>query len=89
MLGPNWSVPLPQVIQKGAYELEVLLYPSTFNVYGPHRHIDGDRYLTSPDQYKGVKNFADRPDAPEQTKAEGSHFVKWGIAGEVRLGRLK
>ncbi|OAS17029.1 hypothetical protein [Paenibacillus oryzisoli] len=83
--GPNWSVPLPQVIRKGAYVMEVLLYPSTFNVYGPHRHIDGDRYLTSPDQYKGVKNFADRPDAPEQTKVDGAHFVKWGIAGEVRL----
>lgn len=83
--GPNWSVPLPQGIQAGAYELEVLLYPSTFNVYGPHRHVDGDRYLTSPDQFKGVKNFADRPDAPEQTKVDYAHFVKWGISGDVRL----
>ncbi|MDR6553733.1 hypothetical protein [Paenibacillus qinlingensis] len=83
--GPNWSVPLPKAMKEGSYELEVLLYPSTFNVYGPHHHVDGDRYLTSPDQYKGVKNFADRPDAPEQTKVNGSHFVKWGIAGEIRL----
>jgi hypothetical protein len=83
--GPSWSVPLPQAGKEGSYELEVMLYPSTFNVYGPHRHVDGDRYLTSPDQYKGVKNFADHPDAPEQTKVDYAHFVKWGISGDVRI----
>jgi hypothetical protein len=83
--GPHWSVPLPHALKGGSYEVEVLLYPSTFNVYGPHRHLDGDRYLTSPDQYKGIKNFADRPDAPEQTKVDYVHFVKWGISGDIRL----
>ncbi|WNR43680.1 hypothetical protein [Paenibacillus roseipurpureus] len=82
---PRWSVPLPTGIQEGTHELEVLLYPSTYNQYGPHRHVDGDRYLTSPDQYAGVKNFADRPDAPEQTKVDHYHFVKWGISGDVRV----
>ncbi|CAH1225751.1 hypothetical protein PAECIP111891_05859 [Paenibacillus allorhizoplanae] len=83
--GPDWSVPLPQSLLEGSYELEVLLYPSTFNMYGPHHHLDGDRYLTSPDQYKGIKNFADRPDAPEQTRVSCAHFVKWGISGDVQL----
>lgn len=83
--GPHWSVALPQSLQEGSYELEVLLYPSTFNMYGPHHHVDGDRYLTSPDQYKGIKNFADRPDAPEETLVSGTHFVKWGISGDVQL----
>ncbi|WP_373229289.1 hypothetical protein [Cohnella sp.] len=83
--GPDWKLPLPSEMSAGTYKLELLLYPSTFNVYGPHRHVDGDRYLTSPDQYRGVKNFADRPDAPEQTLGKYSHFVKWGIAGDVEL----
>lgn len=82
--GPSWNV----IIGKraaGNYKLTVELVPSTFNVYGPHRHIDGDRYLTSPDQYKGLKNFADRADAPEQTLVRQWHFVKWGIQGEAVL----
>ncbi|MDQ0890735.1 hypothetical protein QFZ81_005823 [Paenibacillus sp. V4I9] len=83
--GPDFQVPIPKGLTAGSYELKVNLYPSTFNMYGPHRHIDGDRYLTSPDQYKGIKNFADRADAPELTKVIESHFVKWGISGDVRL----
>ncbi|MDQ0873347.1 hypothetical protein QFZ77_002006 [Paenibacillus sp. V4I3] len=83
--GPDFQVPIPKGLAAGSYELKVNLYPSTFNMYGPHRHIDGDRYLTSPDQYKGIKNFADRADAPELTKVIESHFVKWGISGDVRL----
>lgn len=83
--GPDFQVPIPKGLAADSYELKVNLYPSTFNMYGPHRHIDGDRYLTSPDQYKGIKNFADRADAPELTKVIESHFVKWGISGDVRL----
>ncbi|WP_147423871.1 hypothetical protein [Cohnella endophytica] len=79
--GPEWSVQLPSDFVSGEYELSVTLYPSTFNKFGPHRHVDGDRYLTSPAQYAGTKNFADRPDAPEQTLGDEWHFVKWGIGG--------
>lgn len=82
--GPNWSVRLGAQ-PEGSYALTVALYPSTYNVYGPHTHIDGDRYITSPGQYEGVKNFADREDAPEQTIGTDWHFVKWGIHGAVRL----
>ncbi|AJY76886.1 hypothetical protein [Paenibacillus beijingensis] len=83
--GPDWTVPCPSDISAGMLDLELTLYPSTFNVYGPHRHIDGDRYLTSPDQYNGIKNFADRPDAPDCTRGTQWHFVKWGITGDIQL----
>jgi len=82
--GPSWSVNIG-MREPGNYKLTVDLVPSTFNVYGPHRHIDGDRYLTSPDQYKGVKNFADHADSPDQTLVNQWHFVKWGIEGEAVL----
>jgi hypothetical protein len=82
--GPDWTVATGSLTE-GRRKLEVELYPSTYNVYGPHCHIDGDRSLTSPGQYQGVKNFADRIDAPELTKGKHWNFVKWGIQGEVRL----
>lgn len=82
--GPDWSVDIGS-LPKGRHELTVALYPSTYNAYGPHRHVDGDRHLTSPDQYKGVKNFADSVSAPEHTLGKHWHFVKWGLCGEVRL----
>lgn len=82
---PLWTVNLPKDLAAGSYELEVALYPSTFNVYGPHHHYEGDRYLTSPDQYVGIKNFADHLGAPEQTKVQHAHFVKWGSLGMFSL----
>ncbi|HZG84105.1 glycosyl hydrolase [Paenibacillus sp.] len=85
--GPTWSVALPNGLAAGAHELRVELIPSTFNTFGPHRHIDGDRHLTSPAQYEGVKNFADRPDAPERTHGDFWHFVRFGIAGDVTIER--
>jgi hypothetical protein len=83
--GPEWTVDLPDGLKAGEHEVAVRLVPSTYNVYGPHRHLDGDRHLVSPDQYRGVKNFADRPEAPACTLGDRWHFVKWGIAGNVRL----
>lgn len=85
--GPNWYMNLPEGLTRGKHELAVQLIPSTFNMFGPHRHVDGDRHLTSPDQYKGVKNFADSPDAPEHTLGKAFHFVKFGLSGEMKLLR--
>ncbi|MBN2983172.1 hypothetical protein [Cohnella algarum] len=86
--GPEWTVGLPEGLPPGEHEIAVDLYPSTFNVYGPHRHIDGDRHLTSPAQYAGEKNFADRPDAPERTLGKDWHFAKWELTGPVRIVSL-
>ena len=54
-------------LPEGFHPVTLRLIPSTFNTYGPHHHHQGDRHITSPDQYIGKKNFADAPDAPEYT----------------------
>lgn len=66
-------------LSPGLHRIDADLYPSTFNTYGPHHHIDGDRHLTSPFQFSGRKCFADRADAPEYTLVPEWHFVKFGI----------
>ncbi len=83
--GPDWTIRIPFELGAGSHDLLIALYPSTFNAYGPHRHVDGDRHLISPDQYRGVKNFADHPVAPDVTLGEQWHFVRWGIEGDVTL----
>lgn len=75
--GPDWTL---TGIEPGIHTVDVTLYPSTFNAYGPQHHIDGDRYLTSPGQYMGKKCFADSADAPENTLLPQWHFVKFGIS---------
>ncbi len=80
---PDWAVTLTKDLQEGEHLVTVQLIPSTYNVFGPHRHIDGDRHLTSPDQYKGIKNFADRQDAPENTLGDDWHFVRCGMKGKL------
>ncbi|MFC4101471.1 hypothetical protein [Paenibacillus xanthanilyticus] len=82
--GPEWTVDLPEDAT-GEIEIEAMLYPSTYNRYGPHRHIDGDRHLVSPDQFKGIHNFADRPDAPACTLGAQWHAVKWEWDGHIEL----
>lgn len=81
--GPDWSFVLPQGLAGGEHELSVHIVPSTFNAYGPHRYFEGDRHLTSPFQYAGIKSFADSPNAPEMTLDNLWHFVKWGVKGDV------
>lgn len=68
-------------------KLRAELYPSTFNAYGPHHHVDGDRHLVSPDQYNGKKNFADSSDAPEYTRVHGWSFVPLSLQTGVVFSR--
>ena len=76
--GPEWV--LDTGLPEGIYDVELELIPSTFNTYGPHHHRDGDRPLISPDQYSGIKNFADHPEAPSCTLISEWYLVKWGIS---------
>lgn len=66
-------------IAPGRHLVRIALYPSTFNVYGPRSHMDGDRHLTSPFQYSGEKSFADYADATRCTLSDWKHFRKFGI----------
>jgi hypothetical protein len=71
--GPAWRVALPDDAT-GPHVLTIELIPSTFNFFGPHHHVDGDRHIVSPDQFTGKKNFADRADAPADTRVPEYHF---------------
>jgi hypothetical protein len=84
--GPDWSWLLPPEVVGKACDLLLKLVPSTFNLHGPHHHIDGDRHVVSPGQFEYVRNFADRPDAPECTRVPEWHFRPFGIDTEVFFG---
>ena len=81
--GPEWV--LDTGLPEGIYDVEIELIPSTFNTYGPHHYWEGDRHLISPDQYRGKKNFADRPDAPVHTLIPEWHLIKWGLKNKVTV----
>ncbi|ROR23433.1 hypothetical protein EDD66_11440 [Mobilisporobacter senegalensis] len=77
----DWSIPLE--IIPGQHVLEVTCYPSTYNTYGPHHYLGGDYKVISPDQYKGVKNFADPSHFPTKTLSDNYSFVRFGIEKDL------
>lgn len=81
--GPDWRVTLPEPVTAGRHTIEVRLMPSTFNFFGPHHHVDGDRHVVSPVQYQYLKNFADRADAPDCTRVRAWHFKPFGLGGKL------
>lgn len=83
--GPNWSLELPADTNIGKHDVTVELYSNTYNVFGPHHYIDGDRHVISPAQYEGVKNFADREDAPENTHHNLWTFKSFSIGDLIEL----
>lgn len=85
--GPHWLVTMPCPLQFQPHILRLELIPSTYNFYGPHRHIDGDRHVISPDQFLGKKNFADRPGAPEFTLGKSWHFRRVQLPTGLAIGR--
>lgn len=85
--GPDWAVPLPVALAPGPHRLVLHLVPSTFNRYGPHHHLEGDRHVVSCDQFTGRKNFADRPEAPEYTHDRTWRFRPVQAPGRVNLVR--
>lgn len=84
--GPDWSVAC--ALGAGRHRIEVSLVPSTFNRYGPHRHCAGDPHVVSPAQFAYKKNFADHPDAPEDTRVEGWNFKPLHIGPNLMLASL-
>lgn len=81
--GPHWTIQLPAALAAGSHNIRVHLIPSTFNHYGPHHHVGGDRPIVSPDQYRYVRNFADDPNAPDNTRVGAWHFKRFGIGNSI------
>jgi len=65
--GPDWQVDVPPHLVRRKISVTVDFYPSTFNHFGPHHYFRGDAHIISPDQFIGVRNFADPPAAPSMT----------------------
>jgi hypothetical protein len=85
MWGADWTIVLPENLASGQHSIEVEIIPSTFNFFGPHHHVDGDLQVVSPGQYDYVKNFADRADAPENTRIAEWNFKPFGIGSAVEF----
>jgi hypothetical protein len=81
--GPDFAITLAKPLDAGEHVIEVKLVPSTFNLYGPHHHIDGDIHIVSPTQYDYCKNFADRPDAPANTRVAQWHVKPFGLPAAI------
>lgn len=75
----------PLELAAGEHVLEVRLYNSGYNVFGPHHHYLGDVGLVTPAQYAGERNFADPEHAPDHTRVESWHFLRWGLGEDVAL----
>jgi len=61
-------------LPRGKHRLEIRLLPNSFNGFGPHHYYGGDWHVVSPDQIRGIRNFADAADAPARTHVAAWHF---------------
>lgn len=83
--GDVLTLGLDENLSQGNHRIELELVPNTFNFFGPHHHIDGDIKVVSPAQFDYVKNFADRRDAPENTRAKFWNFRSFGVGKEIKV----
>jgi hypothetical protein len=72
--GPHWEVVCPTPLPAGIHRVTLRLMISSFNTFGPHHHYAGDPLVTSPEQFRGRRNFADPIDAPACTNVTGWHL---------------
>ncbi len=70
-------------VSKGDTKIKLKVYQTSFNIYGPHHHREGDRHLVSPMQFSGEKNFADTSSVGDYTLEEDMKFVKWQIPKNI------
>jgi hypothetical protein len=77
----NFTINLPS----GRHRVRLEMIPNTFNSFGPHHYYGGDWHVISPDQIKGVRNFADPPDAPANTHVAAWHFRKFKLPSGISI----
>ncbi|HEX3356554.1 MAG TPA: hypothetical protein VHS31_06185 [Tepidisphaeraceae bacterium] len=83
--GPHWRARLPGPLRCGQHRIRIKLIPSAYNTFGPHRYFAGDAHVISPDQFRGKRNFADPPDAPENTLGMDWHFKPVRLPAALHL----
>jgi len=81
----NGEVRFAVKLAAGVHSLRLELVPNTFNAFGPHHYYGGDWPVVSPDQIKGVRNFADPADAPADTHVPAWHFRRFQLPQSVSL----
>lgn len=81
--GPDWEVDIPPASAGNIVSITLDLYPSTFNHFGPHHYFRGDAHVISPDQFIGVRNFADPPVAPACTLTPEWRFRPLSLPDQV------
>lgn len=73
-------------LSTGKQQLQLTVYPSTFNNYGPFRYLGGDSPVVSPFQYFGEKSIMDDRKLPEVIEHDG-YNMKLSKIGEVIFGK--
>jgi hypothetical protein len=81
----NGEIKFATKLAAGKHRLQLRLIPNTFNGFGPHYYFGGDWHVVSPDQIRGVKNFADAPDAPLKTHVAALHFRKFQLPETISM----
>lgn len=73
-------------LNEGRHVVQVRLFPSTFNLYGPHRYIGGDNKVISPLQYLSKKNLMDDRRLSESIQHQFINYKNTGI-GDIIFKR--
>lgn len=83
--GPSWKVSIPATSKSIETSITIDLFPSTFNHFGPHHYFRGDAHVISPDQFVGVRNFADPANAPSSTTTPNWAFRAFEAPREIQF----
>ncbi len=76
---------LARPLAPGPRVLILELAANGYNAYGPHHYYGGDWHVVSPDQIRGVRNFADPLDAPPCTHVSAWHFRPFAPPASLRI----
>ncbi len=82
--GPRWAAPLEGRIEQGSHLLEVELYTTSFNLFGPPHHVLGDPPLVTTSHYTGQRDFA-QPRDRELLLVPETHVLPTGLAPAVTI----
>ncbi len=81
--GDRLGLPLAERLETGTHEVRVTLIPNGFNHFGPHHHYVGDPSAVSPEQMRGIRNFADLDGAPQHTHDDLWRFRRYQLPSRL------